>query len=457
VATVAPAPGSVPAAPAGIGAAPTVGAELGSVAARIVAHLIDLVFLIMAFALAGNVVGSMSGGLTESGFNLNGLPALAIMFLAAVAFFLYLVLFEGVFGTTVGKLFLGLRVKNVDGSRCSFGQALVRNLLRIVDAFPLYLVGLISTLVTEKKQRVGDLAAHTIVVAETPGAVKRVGAAAFLLVCLAGTVIGSVYVRRRPRVPRVTFAIVNFRFADSDIAPPRATAEYKPEDEIRMFYEVPGYALDEHSYVQVVTHNQVLAPDGKPMFETQTVEVRQKADPSSGPVNCNFHVTLPVWAPPGKYTVKIEAEDQAAHKVQSASFQFTVNAPPIETSPTLVAKNIEISTSPQGPALNPPALPAGQSVCLRFRILGAKANDKGGVFLTEDWSLLGPDGKTLFQRSDDTIVNGQFIYTPLFIPFSDSLNASGIDPGDYKFQVVLHDKIGNADFNFEQPFTVNKP
>jgi len=458
VATVAAAPGSVPAAPAGIGAAPTVGAELGSVAARIVAHLVDLVFLIMAFALAGNVVGSMSGGLTESGFNLNGVPALIIMLLATVAFFVYLVLFEGVFATTVGKLFLGLRVKSANGSPCSFRQAAVRNLLRIVDAFPLYLIGLISTLVTKKKQRVGDLAAHTIVVAEAPGAVKRVGAAAFLLACLAGTVIGSVYVRRHPRVPRVIFAIANFRFADSDTAPPRATAEYKPEDDVRMFYEVPGYALDEHSNVEVVTHNQVLAPDGKPLFETQTIQVRQRADSNSGPVKCNFHVSLPVWVPPGKYAVNIQAEDQAAHKTQSASFQFTVNAPPIETSPTLVAKNIEISTSRDGPALNPPALTAGQSVWLRFRILGMKANEKGQIFLTQDWGVLAPDGKPVFQRSDDTIVNGQAVYTPLFVPFSEYLDLpSGADPGDYKFQVVLHDKIGNADFNFEAPFTINKP
>lgn len=458
VATVAPPPVSVSAAPPGIAAAPTAGAALGSVAARIVAHLIDLVFLIMAFALMGNMVGSRLGGLTESGFNLNGAPALLIMLLTGVAFFLYLVLFEGGFGTTVGKLFLGLRVRNTDGSRCGFGQAMVRNLLRIVDAFPLYLTGLITTLATKKKQRVGDLVAHTIVVPEAFGSLKRVGAAAFLLVCLAGTVIGSVYVRRHARVPRVAFAIANFRFADSDVAPPRATSEYKREDEVRMFYEVPGYALDEHSYVQVVAHNQVLAPDGKPLFETKSIEVRQKTESNADPVKCNFHLSLPVWAAPGKYTVNIQAEDQAAHKMQSASFQFTVNAPPIETSPTLVAKNIEISTSRDGPALDPPAITAGQSVWLRFRILGVKANERGQVFLSEDWGLLGPNGKSVFQHSDNTIINDQFVYTPLFIPFNDHLDVpSDADPGNYKFQVVLHDKIANADFNFEQPFTINKP
>jgi uncharacterized RDD family membrane protein YckC len=93
------------------------------VPARIVAHLIDLVFLSMAFWLIGTVVASMLGGLTDRGFNVNGLPGLLTMVLVAATFFLYLFLFEWAFGATVGKLFLGLRVKNVDGKRCGFGQA----------------------------------------------------------------------------------------------------------------------------------------------------------------------------------------------------------------------------------------------------------------------------------------------------------------------------------------------
>jgi hypothetical protein len=134
-----------------------------------------------------------------------------------------------------------------------------------------------------------------------------------------------------------------------------------------------------------------------------------------------------------------------------------VNAPPVETSPTLVAKNIEISTNADGPALNPPAFPAGQSIWLRFRVLGMKADEKGQVSLTEDWAVLGPDSKPAFQQTD-TIVNGQFVYPPLFVPFNDHLDvSSGTPPGDYKFQVVLHDKVANTDFNFEQPFTISKP
>src|SRR5688572_5525214 len=68
-------------------------------------------------------------------------------------------------GQTVGKRLLRLRVMDVQGLRLQFSQIMVRNLLRFVDAFPvLYTVGGITSFFSRKGQRLGDLAANTIVV-----------------------------------------------------------------------------------------------------------------------------------------------------------------------------------------------------------------------------------------------------------------------------------------------------
>jgi uncharacterized RDD family membrane protein YckC len=437
---------------------PPVTPLLGSLGARVVAHLIDLVFLVLAFWLTGNVYGALLGGLTPSGFNLTGLPALVIIGVACLVFLVYLTAFEGLVGATPGKFLLGLRVRTLEGAPCKFSQAAVRNILRLVDAIAVYLVALIVALISKKKQRIGDWAARTVVVQEAPGAAKRVGAVAFLLLCLVGTIFASLYVRHHPRVPILTFGIANLRFADSGTAPPRASTEYKPEDEVRVFYEVPGYELDKESYVAVVTRNQVLAPDDKPFLETKTIEVRQKAGGDSGPVKCNFHITLPPWAPPGRYTVKIKAEDQIAHKTESTAATFTVKAPPVETSATLVAKNVELANSSEDAALSPPVFLPGQSVWLRFRVLGLKANEQGQIHLTEDWGVFGPDGKPLFEQHDTSLVNEQYVYAPPFVPVTDHVSTpSSLEPGEYKFHVVLHDKMSGADFTLDQPFTMTKP
>lgn len=431
---------------------------LGSLGARVVAHLIDLVFLALAFWMTGTAYSAWFGGLTESGFNLNGLPALVIMTVTLVLFLIYLVVFEGLAGATPGKLILGLRVKTVSGQACSMAQAAVRNLLRIADAMFFYLVGLIAALATKKRQRVGDLAASTVVARESHGAAKRVGAVIFLLACIVGVVFASIYLRRHPRVPIATFGIANVRFADSETGPPRTNPRYKPEEQVGLYYEVVGYDRDREGQIAVVTQNQLLAPDGKPFFENKTIETKQKVATDAGPVKMRFTMGLPPWAPSGQYTINIQAEDQVAHKTQSASPAFTVDAPPIETSATFVAKNIELAASRDGAALSPPVFTAGQSVWLRFRILGMKADDKGRIVLTEDWGVTGPDGKSAFEKVDDSMIDEQFVYPPPFVPYREYVTLpSSADPGEYRFHVTLHDKIGGADFTIDQPFTINKP
>jgi uncharacterized RDD family membrane protein YckC len=59
---------------------------------------------------------------------------------------------------------VGICVVGEDGERVTFGAAVVRNLLRLVDGLFFYLVGFIFALVSTRGQRLGDRAAHTIVV-----------------------------------------------------------------------------------------------------------------------------------------------------------------------------------------------------------------------------------------------------------------------------------------------------
>jgi len=68
-------------------------------------------------------------------------------------------------GQTVGKRLLRLRVIDSQGLRLKFNQVVIRNLLRFVDSLPLtYLVGGLACFFSPRAQRVGDMAANTIVV-----------------------------------------------------------------------------------------------------------------------------------------------------------------------------------------------------------------------------------------------------------------------------------------------------
>jgi hypothetical protein len=58
-----------------------------------------------------------------------------------------------------------LRVVDVEGMRLQFNQIVTRNLLRFVDSIPvLYLVGGVTCWANRNCQRLGDLAANTVVI-----------------------------------------------------------------------------------------------------------------------------------------------------------------------------------------------------------------------------------------------------------------------------------------------------
>lgn len=68
-------------------------------------------------------------------------------------------------GQTIGKRLLRLRVVDIEGMRLQPGQVVVRNLLRAVDFLPaFYVVGGMACLISRHGQRLGDLAANTVVI-----------------------------------------------------------------------------------------------------------------------------------------------------------------------------------------------------------------------------------------------------------------------------------------------------
>lgn len=90
-----------------------------------------------------------------------------LLFIVFSPVIFYNFLFEGLImnGQTPGKMLLRIKVTKADGTSVSLGQHFLRWLLRPVDFMPfLGGLGMFFIFFTKKKQRLGDLAADTIVV-----------------------------------------------------------------------------------------------------------------------------------------------------------------------------------------------------------------------------------------------------------------------------------------------------
>jgi uncharacterized RDD family membrane protein YckC len=141
---------------------------LAGLGSRFVALLVDTFLQGLAFALLILALVVADAG---------GFAAAAVVALAVFALlFAYPVAFElGAAGRTPGKRWSSLRVVCDDGSPVTFRSSALRNVLRLVDILPgLYLVGAIAIFATGKNQRLGDLAAGTLVVREPRAAAAAV-------------------------------------------------------------------------------------------------------------------------------------------------------------------------------------------------------------------------------------------------------------------------------------------
>lgn len=136
--------------------------RLAGVGSRALAHALD-VLIVLAVVVVVSFAGAALGAATDA-----ALATGAARFLDFLLPILYFVLAEGLGnGQTVGKRTLGLRVRMADGTPVGLEAAILRNLLRPADMLPPpYLIGLASIFLTTKAQRLGDLAAGTVVVSE---------------------------------------------------------------------------------------------------------------------------------------------------------------------------------------------------------------------------------------------------------------------------------------------------
>lgn len=138
---------------------------------RALAQLVDLVPVVVGLAFPVALMWrtfSDPETLFEDGpaFPLKLFASVAGAVLWTVVVFVAYSYSEGRVGKTPGKWVVGIRVLGADLRPCGFGRAFLRNLLTLADGFFSFLVGALLVALTENWQRLGDMAARTIVVVD---------------------------------------------------------------------------------------------------------------------------------------------------------------------------------------------------------------------------------------------------------------------------------------------------
>ena len=131
---------------------------------RIAAALIDAAIVGILLVVVAKGFGNQHASSYSLWAETSGRPR-TFFFLLTFAYFFGT---ELVWAQTLGKRVMKLRVVRVDGTKAAAGPVFLRNVVRLVDWLPfLYVVGGIAVFSTgQRRQRLGDMAAKTKVVAD---------------------------------------------------------------------------------------------------------------------------------------------------------------------------------------------------------------------------------------------------------------------------------------------------
>jgi uncharacterized RDD family membrane protein YckC len=134
--------------------------ELAPFHKRFFAMVIDNVIVIAYFYIAILILGIFNSEAAQDWYKFSALT----VFLFLPPSFYHLVCETLMNGQSIGKKICQVRVISENGGRAEFYQLLLRWLLRAIDIYLFWMPGLISYMATKKNQRLGDLAAGTMVI-----------------------------------------------------------------------------------------------------------------------------------------------------------------------------------------------------------------------------------------------------------------------------------------------------
>lgn len=223
-------------------------------------------------------------------------------------------------------------------------------------------------------------------------------------------------------------------------------------------FQVSGYRRSEDSQVDLACRIDALDPQGVPLAPTIVHEVKttlSSEDKDWMPI-VRQSFLIPPLALGGAYRIVIAVEDRLASQSTKTELQFPVHGRQVEPSDSLVARNFrflraEDDTQP----LQPPVYRPGDTLWVRFEMVGYKLGEKNRLQVSYGVSVLSPSGRSMYSEPKAAVEQGESFYPKRYLPGMFSLNLNkDVRPGVYTLVLSLRDEVGNQTDESKHEFTV---
>jgi uncharacterized RDD family membrane protein YckC len=454
---------------------------------RLLAVILDTALLGAVFAVVGMWAAARWDGVTASGFEMTGMPAFLTFGGVAVMGFLYYWFFEALFGATIGKAVVGVKVCDAGGGACGARRSLVRNLLRLVDGFAVYLVGFLVAVFSRKRQRLGDHFAGTYVIEKGGGRLWRVplalvwvamiGAALWGAFVIHGTApkqgaaaspppakTGPVAATAPPPAAGAATSpptailmsgelkLADFEFRQSSDGPARPAGPFKPQERLFASFKATGLSTDPQGQIHLRYAVEAMDPNGV-LLQTLTKEL-DGAPAASNTATISVWFDIPLFIPPGRAKLRVMAHDNVKNTDGEIVASFVVESPATVVSRQLEIRDLRFSSSEGGPPLDPAVVSAGNTIYVEGKLAGVQFRgeriDVGIAF-----QVLDPQGRTVMDKPDFLSLLDSFVYHPptFYVPITAHLSLpEGAPKGSYREKYVVTDRIAGATRTYELAF-----
>jgi hypothetical protein len=223
-------------------------------------------------------------------------------------------------------------------------------------------------------------------------------------------------------------------------------------------FAIRNYFRREDDKVSLTWNAQVQDGSGipviLPLFGKVTTELAPE-DKDWAP-KVRFEIPIPPHALSGTYKILISVADDPAKTNASRDFTFEVRGHAIEPADSLEVRNVGFYRTEEAPKpLAVPAYAPGDTVWIRFDIVGFKLAEQNRYDVGYGIEVLRPNGESMFAQPDAAVERGDSFYPRRYVPAGLSLNLQkDLRRGQYTVVITARDRVADQKAESRQTFSV---
>ena len=267
-----------------------------------------------------------------------------------------------------------------------------------------------------------------------------------------------------PCRPAGKLAIVDAGVEQSEDAPFASSSyEFLPGDYLYFTFQIAGFKVqsENRGEVQKISLTYDIAPQDAngvalALPSSGTIETELGSEDKDWLPKRRVSFLIPSFVAAGDFHVHVHVKDVFAEAEVSQDVPFRIGGVQIQPASTLAVQNFQFYRSEEDrDPLQVPAFSSGDTVYMRFDMVGFKTAAQNQYHLSYGLTVFRPDGKTLLNKPNASELEADSFYPPRFLPALVNLKTGPDAPrGEYVVVIAAHDLVGGASAEFKKAFSI---